>query len=88
MAKCWVPRGALQFFLVGKHMKGESKERWRELCERAANEQDPDLLVELAAEIDRLLEEKEARLRPDNSAQQSIDSARSDSVTDDPLKSD
>lgn len=44
-------------------MKGETKERWKELCEQAANEQDSDKLRELVLEIDRLLEEKQQRLR-------------------------
>jgi len=33
-----------------------------ELCEQAAKEQDPDKMIELVAEINRLLNEKEARL--------------------------
>lgn len=33
------------------------------LCEQAANEQDPDKLMELVREINRLLEEKELRLK-------------------------
>ncbi len=43
-------------------MKGETGERWRSLCEQAANEQDPQRLLELIQEIDRLLAEKEERL--------------------------
>jgi hypothetical protein len=49
-------------------MKGEKKERWMELCEQAANEQDGAKLHELVMEIDRLLAEKEDRLKKvDNS---------------------
>ena len=44
-------------------MKGERKEYWMHLCEQAANEQDPDKLMELVKEINRLLEEKELRLK-------------------------
>jgi hypothetical protein len=33
------------------------------LCEQAATEQDPDKLMELVREINRLLEEKESRLK-------------------------
>jgi len=44
-------------------MKGETKERWLELCEQAANEQNADKLRELVIEIDRLLEQKHQRLR-------------------------
>jgi hypothetical protein len=41
---------------------GNAKERWRELCERASVEQDPDKLLELVKEINQLLEEKRTRL--------------------------
>jgi len=44
-------------------MKGETGERWKELCAEAAIEQDPQRLLELVKEINRLLEEKEARLK-------------------------
>jgi len=37
----------------------EPKERWQELSEQAAKEQDPKRLLELVQEINRLLEEKE-----------------------------
>ena len=43
-------------------MKGETKERWRQLCEQAAVEGDPEKLLTLVAEINRLLSEKEDRL--------------------------
>jgi hypothetical protein len=43
-------------------MKGENKERWMQLCELAANEQDPAKLLELVTEINNLLEAKEKRL--------------------------
>jgi hypothetical protein len=43
-------------------VEGEKAEQWRVLCERAAIEQDPQRLLELAEEISRLLEEKEQRL--------------------------
>ena len=48
-------------------MKGEKAELWRKLCEQAAVEQDPDKLLGLAREINRLLDEKEARLKRDKS---------------------
>jgi 7,8-dihydro-6-hydroxymethylpterin-pyrophosphokinase len=44
-------------------MESETKERWLELCGRAAAEQDPEKLIAMIHEIERLLEEKEARLR-------------------------
>lgn len=44
-------------------MKGETGERWRKLCEMAAQEQDPQRLVELVDQIDRMLAEKDQRLR-------------------------
>jgi len=50
-------------------MIGEQKERWQELCESVAVEQDPERLLKMVQEITRLLEEKQARLRsrPSNS---------------------
>jgi malate synthase len=43
-------------------MKGETKETWEYFCEQAAVEQDPDKLLELVKEINRMLAEKENRL--------------------------
>jgi hypothetical protein len=36
--------------------------RWEELCKQATVEQDPEKLMELVKEIDRLLDEKHERL--------------------------
>ena len=44
-------------------MEQEQKERWMELCEMAVKEQDPDKLLALTQEINRLLEDKEGRLK-------------------------
>ena len=44
-------------------MQGKTKERWIQLCEQAAFEQDPKRLVELVEEIDKMLGEKEQRLQ-------------------------
>ena len=41
----------------------DRKERWQELCALASREVDPDKLFALTQEINRLLEEKEVRLR-------------------------
>lgn len=49
----------------------EQKERWMQLCEKAATEQDPEKLMELIAEINRLLEAKERRLRSNTAAPES-----------------
>ena len=43
-------------------MQGEKAEQWRALCERAAVEQDPQKLVRMIEQINRLLGEKEQRL--------------------------
>jgi hypothetical protein len=51
----------------------EHRERWMQLCEQAANEQDPEKFMELIAEIDRLLEGKERRLKGNRSATESAD---------------
>jgi len=43
-------------------MEGKTKERWAELCEQAAEEQDPNRLMQLVQEINKLFIEKEERL--------------------------
>ena len=43
----------------------EKSERWLELARLAVDEKDPDKLMEIVREIDRLLEEKLSRLRGD-----------------------
>jgi hypothetical protein len=43
-------------------MQGETRERWQELCEQAANEQGPTKTLELVEEINRLLAIKYDRL--------------------------
>ena len=44
-------------------MQGPAQqEHWQKLCALAAVEQDPKKLLELTAEINRLLEQKEKRL--------------------------
>jgi hypothetical protein len=40
---------------------------WMQLCEQASVEQDPEKLMELIQEINRLLDEKEERLRIERS---------------------
>jgi hypothetical protein len=44
-------------------MQGQVKEEWMQLCERAAVEQDAGKLMELVSEINRILDEKENRLK-------------------------
>jgi hypothetical protein len=44
-------------------MKGETGERWKILCAQAAEEQDSEKLLELVKQINKLLEEKEQRLK-------------------------
>lgn len=44
-------------------MQGERRERWQLLCEQAAKEQNAEKLFALTQEINRLLEEKEHRLK-------------------------
>lgn len=43
-------------------MQGEKLEKWEYLCREAATEQDPERLIALTREINRLLDEKEQRL--------------------------
>jgi hypothetical protein len=40
-------------------MRGETKERWRELCERAVVEQDPNKFVATIQELLQVLEDRE-----------------------------
>jgi hypothetical protein len=42
----------------------EQKERRMELCEQASKEQDPTKLMKLFEEINRLLEQREQKLKP------------------------
>lgn len=51
-------------------MQGETGERWQLLCKLAAEEQDPDKLLELVAAIDRLLSEKQQRLEQQREARE------------------
>jgi hypothetical protein len=44
-------------------VQGEQRERWVQLSQQASAEQDPDKLLELIQEINRILEEKETRLK-------------------------
>jgi len=44
-------------------VQAETKELWLELCEPAANEQDPDRLLAVIREIDAALELKIRRLK-------------------------
>lgn len=44
-------------------MKGETRERWEKLCQLAADEQNPEELLRLVKELNRLLDEKEKRLK-------------------------
>ena len=47
-------------------MIGKQKEKWMELCELAANEQDANKVIALITEINRLLEVKQQRLDTSN----------------------
>jgi hypothetical protein len=49
--------------IEGCQLQGKTKERWLELCEQAADEQEPGKLLELISEINRLLQEKEDHLK-------------------------
>jgi hypothetical protein len=49
-------------------MKENTNERWMELCEQAAKEKDPDKLLALVTEINRLFDEEEVRAKKAKSA--------------------
>jgi hypothetical protein len=40
-------------------MNNEKQEHWKTLCAQAAQEHDPEKLVKLLAEVERLLKERE-----------------------------
>ena len=44
-------------------MQGEKEERWMELCRRAVVERDADRLTDIVDQINRMLYEKEQRLK-------------------------
>jgi hypothetical protein len=44
-------------------VKNQTKERWEILCEQAANEQNPQRLMVLVAEITQLLDQKRNRIQ-------------------------
>ena len=44
-------------------MQGQTKERWRELCEQAITEQDPHRLITLVNQIVRLLRKKQEPIK-------------------------
>src|ERR1700722_3787512 len=48
---------------IGESMAGDEDKTWRDLCERAQTEHDPKKLIQLIEEINRLLQEREVRLR-------------------------
>ena len=44
-------------------MKGQMQEYWMELCEQAATEQDPERVLQLINEINRMLDQRQERLK-------------------------
>ena len=50
-------------------MQGEVLEEWQRLCDQAAQEQDPERLLELVQQINHLLEQKERRLKKEGMSQ-------------------
>jgi len=44
-------------------LRGETKERWKELCERAVAEHDPDRFVAAIQELLQVLENREKQRR-------------------------
>ena len=44
-------------------MQGKVQEEWMRMCEQAATEQDSEKLMALITEINRMLDEKEQRLK-------------------------
>ena len=44
-------------------MQEETKERWKELCEQAATEQNPEKFAAIITELNDVLEQKDLRLK-------------------------
>jgi hypothetical protein len=59
---CSTPNRHAWYKVVSKLNMQENRERWMELAELAANEQDPIKLLKLVQEITELLEKKQRRL--------------------------
>jgi hypothetical protein len=53
-------------------MNNKTKERWLQLCEQAAVEQDPDRLLKLVNEISRILDEKNQRVQQQYSSTENV----------------
>lgn len=49
-------------------MQGKVKEKWIELCEQIAIEQEPARMIVLVRELNRMLDEKEERLQRERAA--------------------
>ena len=62
MEVCAARQPSLSATMEAYAMKDKTKELWKYYCEQAAVEQDPDKLMQLVREINRVLEEKENRL--------------------------
>jgi hypothetical protein len=50
-------------------MRGQDLKRWHELSKQAVHDQDPQKLMKIIEEINKLLEAKETRLRSQTSRQ-------------------
>ena len=68
-------------------MQGKTRERWQELCEQAAKEQDPSKMLEIVEEINRLLAVKYDRISHSNGAPPKTSKQASHPGTTTPLPS-
>jgi dephospho-CoA kinase len=46
-------------------MSEQDKQRWRELCQKALSERDPQRLAKIIADANKLIEEKKTEVRRD-----------------------
>jgi hypothetical protein len=53
-------------------MQGKVKEDWIQLCEQGAIEQDPERMIVLLRDLNRMLDEKEMRLQRERAARGGI----------------
>ena len=59
-------------------MQGKVREKWMQLCELAVVEQDPEKLMALITEINRILDEKDRRLKRVHASESSNASGKDD----------
>lgn len=63
LSSSWIAYRQLNAYFGGDPLRGKTKERWRELCERAVVEQNQDRFIATIQELIQELEDNEERRR-------------------------